>query len=140
MSPERSGPDPDERHPARGADRPEASSERDDMDARHIREVARRAVWRITVLEYVLLGAAAVLAVLAGGLAAWALARWGGLPLVPSWIVVAVLVFAIPALAVWYRERREDRRLEVLRERTPDEDRRTGEPPHGAEDASEETP
>lgn len=122
--PEGSPPDPD---PPSG-DAPDPT----EVEASHLSRVARRAVVRITVLEYVLLAGAVALAVLAGGLASWALAHWAGLPLVPSWVAVSVVVFAVPAVAVWRRERREDERLERARRRSGERDRDEALPDPGA--------
>jgi uncharacterized membrane protein len=63
------------------------------------------AVRRLNMLEYVMLGMAAALALLGGALAAWGLQAAAGFPFRPSWFVCSLLFFIIPGGIVLGRER-----------------------------------
>jgi hypothetical protein len=82
------------------------------------RDVTRRAVRRLGLLETVLVVAAAVFALAAGAVTAFMVSQLSGLPFRPTWIVASILFFAVPALGVAVRGRREDaavrRRLESM--------------------------
>ena len=81
----------------------------DDAHAsREVRKVAERAIRRLNVIEYVILGAAAVLALLAGALAALLLQPMG-LPFRPTWAVASVAIFVVPAAVAYLRERKLER-------------------------------
>ena len=79
-------------------------------DHERAREVAGRAIRRLNILEHVVLVLAAVLALAAGAVAAFLLGEAAGLPFRPTWAVASVLLFVIPAAAVYVRDRRERRR------------------------------
>ena len=79
-------------------------------EQRRAREVAGRAIRRLNILEWVVVLLAAVLALAAGAVAAFLLADAAGLPFRPTWAVASVLLFVIPAVGVWLRDRRESRR------------------------------
>ncbi len=68
----------------------------------------RRAIWRLSVLEYVMLALAAVAALLGGAMAAWLLRAGLGVPFRLGWTISSVLLFALPGLAVWGREARKE--------------------------------
>ncbi len=72
------------------------------------REVMERAIRRLNILEYVILGAAAVLALVGGAVAAWLLNATLELPFRLSWAVVSLLLFVVPGGIVYARERRAD--------------------------------
>ncbi len=71
-----------------------------------IRRVATRAIWRLNILEWVILAVAAGLALLAGALAAFLANAALGLPFRPSWVVASLLIFGVPAAVTYLRERR----------------------------------
>lgn len=64
------------------------------------------AIQRLNVIEYVMLGMAGVLALLAGALVAWGLQSAAGFPFRPSWFVSSLLFFIVPGVIVLGRERR----------------------------------
>ena len=75
-------------------------------DARAAREVMNRAIRRLNVLEWLLLGAAAI-ASLAGGWLAALLGRSAlGLPFRATWMAASLLFFLIPGGIAWAAERR----------------------------------
>jgi len=81
---------------------PEAGAE----DARAARKVMNRAIRRLNVLEWLLLGAAAI-ASLAGGWLAALLGRSAlGLPFRGTWMTASLLLFLIPGGIAWAAERR----------------------------------
>lgn len=75
-------------------------------DARAARKVMNRAIRRLNVLEWLLLGAAAI-ASLAGGWLAALLGRSAlGLPFRGTWMTASLLLFLIPGGIAWAAERR----------------------------------
>jgi len=78
-------------------------------DARITREVAGRAVRRLDVLEYFILLAAVILALLGGALVAWILGTEVGFPFRISWAVASLLLFIVPGGIVYLRELRRER-------------------------------
>jgi len=95
-------------------------------EAREVRRVATRAIWRLNLLEYVILALAAGLALLAGAVAAFLLGAALDLPFRPTWAVASLVLFAIPAAAAYLRERRSARmeREKKTAPRAPDGARR----------------
>ena len=83
-----------------------SNSETSAEDTRAARMVMTRAIRRLNVLEWLLLGAAAV-ASLAGGWLAALLGRSAlGLPFRTTWMVASLLLFLIPGGMAWVAERR----------------------------------
>ncbi|NIP59661.1 MAG: hypothetical protein GWM92_15155 [Gemmatimonadetes bacterium] len=78
------------------------------------REVMARAIRRLNILEYLILGAAAALATGAGAATAWVLSATLDAPFRLSWLVSSILFFGIPGALVYGRE--------VLSARRRDED------------------
>lgn len=78
-------------------------------EARITREVAGRAVRRLDVLEYFILLAALILALLGGALVAWILAASTGFPFRISWAVASLLLFIVPGGTVYLRELRREK-------------------------------
>jgi hypothetical protein len=70
------------------------------------RRMMETAIRRLNVLEYVILGVAMVLALLAGSLAAWMVENLTGAPFRPTWAVSSLLFFIVPGWMVLRRERR----------------------------------
>jgi hypothetical protein len=56
----------------------------------------RRAIRRLSILEYVILVLAMAVAVAGGWIAAWLLQEALGLPFRPTWAVSSVLLFTVP--------------------------------------------
>jgi len=76
------------------------------MDDREeaVRKELARAIRRLNILEALILGAAALVAILGGGLLAWFLSATVEAPFRISWLVFSVLFFAVPGLVVLGRE------------------------------------
>jgi predicted lysophospholipase L1 biosynthesis ABC-type transport system permease subunit len=85
----------------------------DEDVSRAARTVTHRAVRRLGLLETMLILAAGVFALAAGAVTAFLLADVAGVPFRTTWIVASVLYFAVPALGVAVRGRREDAALRV---------------------------
>ncbi len=81
------------------------------------REAMERAIRRLNVLEYVILGFTALLAILGGALVAWLLSSTLEVPFRLSWFVASLLLFVVPGAVVYGRERRAERSLKDERER-----------------------
>jgi uncharacterized membrane protein len=76
--------------------------------ARAAAEVARRAIRRLDILEWVFLGGAVGMAVAAGGGVAWLVVPGGGRQFRAVWIVSSLLLFLIPGAIVLTRSKRAD--------------------------------
>ncbi|MFQ5538546.1 MAG: hypothetical protein ACE5GJ_13965 [Gemmatimonadota bacterium] len=83
------------------------SGKGDPIETRRMRLVAGRAARRLDVLEWLILAAAGVFAVLGGGVVAVILADVAGFPFRPTWLVASVLIFGVPAAISTLRLRRE---------------------------------
>jgi len=84
--------------------------DQDRAKAEEARRIADRAIKRLNVLEYLILLAAVLLALLGGAVVAWALAATVGLSFRASWAVASLLLFIIPGGSVYLRELRRGRR------------------------------
>lgn len=69
------------------------------------REVMERAIRRLNILEYLILGAAAVLALVGGALVAWLVSAVAEVSFRLSWVVASLLLFVVPGGIVYARER-----------------------------------
>lgn len=74
-------------------------------EERLTREVMDRAIRRINIFEYLILGAAAVLALVGGALVAWVLSASLELSFRITWVVASLLFFVVPGGIVYLRER-----------------------------------
>ena len=72
-------------------------------ETRRMMEVAIR---RLNALEYVILGVAMALALVAGWLSAWAVGNLTGAPFRLTWALSSLLFFGVPGWVVLRRERR----------------------------------
>jgi uncharacterized membrane protein len=81
----------------------------DEEEARITRVVAKRAIRRLDIFEWVLIGGALLLAVLGGWVVAVVLSATLELPLRPTWIGGSLLLFGVPGAMTIRRIRREDR-------------------------------
>ena len=86
---------------------------------RGTRKEVKRAIRRLDILEWVILGAAAIVALLGGWLVAW-LVRGLGIPFRLTWTIASVLLFAVPGVSVLAREAGGFSRLPIVREPTRD--------------------
>ena len=75
-------------------------------ETRRMMEIAIR---RLNALEYLILGFAVLLALLAGALTAWMVANLTGAPYRLTWALSSILFFVVPGLVVFRRERRAGR-------------------------------
>jgi len=75
-------------------------SEQDDFS----RDVMERAIRRLNVLEYVILGLAALLALLGGALVGWLLNETLDIPFRLGWALASLLLFIVPGAIVYARE------------------------------------
>ena len=82
----------------------------------HAREVMNRAIRRLNILEYVILGLTALIAVLGGALVAWLVSSMVEVSFRVSWVVASLLLFVIPGAVVYSREHRLARKFEERRE------------------------
>ena len=78
----------------------------DQEDVRVIREVAARAIRRLNVLEWVILGGAGLIAVLGGALVSWLIAAQLKVSFRLTWIGLSMLLLAVPGLIVILRSGR----------------------------------
>ena len=69
------------------------------------REVTGRVLRRLHVLEYVILGVTAVLAMIGGAILVWLFGPILGTGFRTSWIVASLLFFLVPGIIVLRRER-----------------------------------
>ena len=69
------------------------------------RRMMETAIRRLNVLEYVILGVAMALALLAGALAAWMVEGLTGAPFRLTWALSSLLFFVVPGWVVFRRER-----------------------------------
>ncbi len=79
----------------------------DAAESQVARVAASRAIRRLGLFENVALATAAITAMLGGWVLAYLLSRGAGLPFRPSWLASSFLLFAIPALFFFLRERKE---------------------------------
>ena len=78
------------------------------------RRMMETAIRRLNVLEYVILGVAVVLALLAGALAAWLVENVAGAPFRLTWALSSLLFFVVPGWIAFRRERRAEGRRESV--------------------------
>jgi uncharacterized membrane protein len=90
-------------------------------DARQVSEVARRAIRRLDMLEYVIFGAGAALALLGGAVVAWLVAGVGLWDFRSAWIGASLVLFVVPGAITVIRIRTEER-AEARRHATNPED------------------
>lgn len=76
--------------------------------SRDVQEVAKRAVRRLDVLEWVILGAAAVLALVAGALIAVIAQAALGVSFRATWFGASLVLFVVPAALARRTARRAD--------------------------------
>ena len=72
------------------------------------RRMMETSIRRLNVLEYVILGVAVVLALLAGALAAWLVENVAGAPFRLTWALSSLLFFVVPGWVVLRRERQAE--------------------------------
>ena len=78
----------------------------DQEDVRVTQEVTARAIRRLNVLEWVILGGAGLIAVLGGALVSWLIAAQLKVSFRLTWIGLSMLLLAVPGLIVILRSGR----------------------------------
>ena len=78
-------------------------------EARLTHEIASRAIRRLDMLEWVILGGAGVFAMVGGAVVAWLLSASAGLSFRPTWVVASLLLFGVPGVIALRRLRRDER-------------------------------
>ncbi len=91
----------------------------DEEAARITQAVAKRAIRRLDILEWVMIAGAVLLSLLGGWVVAVVLEATLDLPLRPVWIGASLLLFGVPGAMTIGRIRREDR--ERLRSKESDD-------------------
>lgn len=89
-----------------------------------LRIVAARAIRRLGLIQYAILGGATLLAVVAGGLLALLVSSQVAWPFWIVWLAGSLLFLVVPGLAVWIAGRREARRIETNASGDSPEERR----------------
>lgn len=92
------------------------SNRTDEEAARITRAVAKRAIRRLDILEWVMIGGALLLAVMGGWVVAVVLDATLDLPFRPTWIGGSILLFGVPGAMMIRRIRREDREWQRSKE------------------------
>ncbi len=87
----------------------DALSRADREAAARAREVTQRAIRRLDLLEWVVWGAGALMAMVAGAAVAWVMAAVAGWSFRPTWIVASMLLFVIPGGAAIIKIRTDER-------------------------------
>ena len=77
--------------------------------ARLVGEVARRAIRRLDILEWVIFAGAFVLAISGGAAVAWLIVQSNELDFRTTWIVTSLLLFVIPGTIAITQIRRAER-------------------------------
>ncbi|HIA72941.1 MAG TPA: hypothetical protein EYO20_04130 [Gemmatimonadetes bacterium] len=83
------------------------ASRSDQGDVKVAREVAARAILRLNLLEWVILGGAGLIAILGGWLVSWLIAPQLKVSFRSTWMGLSMLLFAVPGLIAIFRLRRE---------------------------------
>ena len=86
----------------------------DQEDVRVIQEVAARAIRRLNVLEWVILGGAGLIAVLGGALVSWLIAAQLKVSFRLTWIGLSMLLLVVPGLIVILRSGRGESTSTVI--------------------------
>ncbi len=102
------------------SDRPMSETERE--AAEMARVVARRAIRRLDVLEWVIFLGGALLATVAGGLVAWLMVGIAGWDFRTTWMGASILLFVVPGLAAIIMIKRDEQR-DALRAETRQQER-----------------
>ena len=87
----------------------EGNARAEEERAKLARETMRRALWRLNVLEYLILFLALLLALGGGGLVAWILSTAASFPFRLTWGLASLLLFIMPGGSVYLREFRRGR-------------------------------
>ena len=65
-------------------------------------EEMERAIKRLDLLEYLLIGGAMILALIGGAIAAYLITAESDLPFFATWVVVSLVLFVLPGgIAIW---------------------------------------
>ncbi|MCH2653252.1 MAG: hypothetical protein MK117_01860 [Gemmatimonadetes bacterium] len=86
----------------------------DQEDVRVTQEVTARAIRRLNVLEWVILGGAGLIAVLGGALVSWLIAAQLKVSFRLTWIGLSMLLLVVPGLIVILRSGRGESTSTVI--------------------------
>jgi predicted lysophospholipase L1 biosynthesis ABC-type transport system permease subunit len=89
------------------------------------RAAMRRALWRLNILEYLILLLALLLALGGGAAVAWVLSTAASFPFRWTWGLSSLLLFIVPGGSVYLRELRRGRKAKNLDVKSEPKD------PHG---------
>lgn len=91
-------------------------SRADQEAAARAHEVTQRAIRRLDMLEWVVFGVGAVVAMVAGAAVAWVLAGAAGWDFRSTWIAASLLLFVIPGAYAIMKIRKDERADAARRE------------------------
>ncbi len=90
--------------------KPNPKLDRADREAaERAHEVTQRAIRRLDLLEWVVWGAGAIMAMVAGAVVAWVMEGLVGWSFRPTWMVASMLLFVIPGGAAIIKIRKDER-------------------------------
>ena len=95
---------------------------RTQREAQVAHEVAARAIRRLNIIEWVILGSGMLLAIVGGAAVAWLIAPAVGVRFRPIWMVMSVLLFVVPGVIGIMRMRKDERAARVKTQSNPEED------------------
>jgi hypothetical protein len=93
----------------RDSDRGGSEADKEKVEA--ARKVMERAIWRLNILEYVIIAGALLLALVGGALVAWVLHAAWAMPFRLTWAVSSLLLFIVPGGSVYLRELRRGNKV-----------------------------
>lgn len=82
-----------------------SSADREAAEA--AKRVTRRAIRRLDILEWVIMGGAVLLATAGGAVVAWLTGEPSGFGFRPTWVVASLFLFIVPGSIALYRLRRD---------------------------------
>jgi len=81
----------------------------DSKNAARARKVTQRAIRRLDLLEWVMWGSGAMMAMVGGGVIAWFMGVALGWSFRPTWLVLSILLFVIPGGVAIMKIRKDER-------------------------------
>lgn len=98
-----------------------SASSADREAAQAARQVTRRAIRRLDILEWVIIAGAMLLATAGGALVAWVIGDSSGFGFRPTWVVVSLFLFVVPGSIALFRLRRDAATWRATTDRTNEE-------------------
>ena len=96
--------------------------ERVRREAQAAHEVAARAIRRLDILEWLILGGAMVLAIAGGAAVAWLIAPTLAFGFRPIWAVMSLLLFVVPGVIAMRRMRKDERDARAKTQSNPEKE------------------